>query len=57
MYQQTIDQILATIKTIQMQHENGYHISDNDWQDFTSAVNDVNNLYHDILKYKAGVKK
>ena len=56
MYQQTIDQTLATIKAIQIQYENGYHISDSDWEDFTSAVNDISHLYHNVLKHKAGVK-
>lgn len=46
--QQNIEQILATIKVMQIQHENGYHISENDYFEFNSAVNDINNLWHEV---------
>jgi hypothetical protein len=49
-YQQNIEQILATIKVMQVQHENGYHISTSDYNDFNSAVNDVNALWHEVAK-------
>ena len=52
--QQTINKTLATIKAMQVQHENGYHISDSDYSALTSAVNDVNALYHAIAKKKSG---
>jgi hypothetical protein len=51
--QQNIEQILATIKAIQIQHEHGYHISDSDFNQFNSAVNDVNALYHEIVKNRS----
>lgn len=57
--QQNIEQILATIKAIQIQYCDGYHISAKDYNDFTSAVNDVNALYYEVTKLlaKQGVIK
>jgi hypothetical protein len=51
--QQNIGQILATIKAIQVQHENGYYISDNDFEQFNSAVNDINALYNEVVKNRS----
>ncbi len=53
MQQQTIDQTLATIKTMQIQYRNGYFISDDDYREFMRAIKDINNLYHDVTKYFA----
>lgn len=50
--QQNIEQALATIKAIQVQVENGYHISHHDFTDFTSAVNDINALYNEVVKQR-----
>ena len=48
--QQNIEQILATIKVMQIQHENGYHISQKDYTEFNSAVDDINALWHEVAK-------
>lgn len=45
-----IKQDLATIKAIHIQVENGYHISEHDFTDFTSAINDINALYHEVAR-------
>lgn len=51
--QQNIDQILATIKVMQIQHENRYYISDSDFAGFTRAVNDINALYQEVVKQRS----
>lgn len=48
--QQNIEQILATIKVMQIQHENGYHISENDYKEFNQAINDINSLWQEVAK-------
>jgi hypothetical protein len=54
---QPIEQTLKIIKTVQKQYKNGYHISDYDYSEFNSAVNEINYLYHDIAKYVNKVKE
>lgn len=51
MSKQTIDQTLATIKTMQIQYRNGYFISDDDYREFMRAIKNINNLYQDVTKY------
>lgn len=54
--QQNIEQVLATIKAIYIQIENGYHISEQDYKDFTEVINDINALWYKVAKEQKGTK-
>jgi hypothetical protein len=43
-----IDQCTATIKAINVQYQNGYHISDSDYLQFLDAVIYINDLQKHI---------
>ena len=54
--QQNIEQVLATIKAIYIQIENGYQISEQDYKDFTEVINDINALWYKVAKEQKGTK-
>lgn len=45
-----IDQDLATVKAMHIQHENGYHISLSDWKALVEAIARINNLMGEIAR-------
>lgn len=44
------DQDLAAIKAVEIQHRNGYHISEPDYIQFLDAVIAVQQLYTEVKK-------
>jgi len=42
------DQDIATIKALEIQHRNGYHISEKDYTQFLDAIIAVNQLYANV---------
>jgi len=44
------DQDIATVQAIEIQHRNGYHISEKDYTQFLDAIIAVNQLYANVKK-------